>query len=92
MCAFARIKSDSLLGYRFLIDYRSPVLVADFIGKTLPELPFVCANDLPWLGVGVTSYTDPPEQPKLVGRIVARTLAQRFHPQDIAILSCRGLE
>ena len=40
----------------------------------------------------MTAYTDPQEQPKLVGRIVGRLLSQRFRSQDIAILSCRGLE
>ncbi len=88
----AGLRSLGFVGYRSLLNYRSPALIAEFIAKALPELPFTCANDLPGLDVGITRYSDPEEQPRLVGRIVGRLLAQRFRPQDIAILSCRGLE
>jgi len=43
-------------------------------------------------GGGTVFYDDPTEQPRLVGRIVGRLLNERFRPQDIAVLSCRGLE
>jgi len=42
--------------------------------------------------VGVETYDDPAEQPRLVGRIIGRLLSQRFRPEDIVVLSCRGLE
>lgn len=80
------------IGYRSLLNYRTPESIARFIQQTLPEFPFTCANDLPGLGVDTVTYTDPSEQPKLVARIVGRLLAQRFRPQDIVILSCRGLK
>ncbi|NEV65089.1 NERD domain-containing protein/DEAD/DEAH box helicase [Thiorhodococcus minor] len=80
------------VGYRSMLNYRSPERIARFINQTLPELPFTCANDLPGLGADVHLYDDPSEQPRLVGRIVGRLLKERFRPQDIAILSCRGIE
>jgi hypothetical protein len=84
--------SPGFIGYRSLMNYRTPESIARFIQRALPEFPFTCANDLPGLGVGVTRYEAPSEQPKLVGRIIGRLLAQRFRPQDIVVLSCRGLE
>jgi hypothetical protein len=83
---------SGFVGYRSLLNYRSPESIAQFIQRTLPDFEFTCANDLPGLGAEVVSYEDPSEQPKLVGRIVGRLLSQRFRPQDIVILSCRGLE
>jgi len=80
------------VGYRSLLNYRTPETIARFIQQALPEFPFTCANNLPGLGVGVETYEDPAEQPKLVGRIVGRLLSQRFRPEDIVVLSCRGLE
>ena len=80
------------IGYRSLLNYRTPETIARFIQQALPEFPFTCANDLPGLGVGVATYDEPAEQPKLVGKIIGRLLAQRFRPQDIVVLSCRGLE
>jgi hypothetical protein len=85
------LKDQGFVGYRSLLNYRSPELIARFVSQALPEFAFTCANDLPGLGVGVTSYKDPGEQPRLVGRIVGRLLNQRFRAQDIAVLSCRGL-
>ncbi|NEX19888.1 ATP-binding domain-containing protein [Thiorhodococcus mannitoliphagus] len=84
--------AQGFVGYRSLLNYRSPEGIARFVTGVLPELPFTCANDLPGLGAGTVFYEDPGEQPKLVGRIVGRLLNERFRPQDIAILSCRGLE
>jgi superfamily I DNA and RNA helicase len=75
-----------------MLNYRSPERIARFVNAVLPELPFTCANDLPGLGTGTVFYDDPSEQPRLVGRVVGRLLNERFRPQDIAVLSCRGLE
>lgn len=80
------------VGYRSMINYRTPESIAQFIQRALPEFPFTCGNDLPGLGVSVTTYEDPAEQPKLVGRIIGKLLTQRFRPQDVVVLSCRGLE
>jgi hypothetical protein len=85
------LRDQGFVGYRSLLNYRSPELIARFVSRALPEFAFTCANDLPGLGVGVTPYENPAEQPRLVGRIVGRLLNQRFRRQDIAVLSCRGL-
>jgi len=86
------LHSQGFVGYRSMLNYRSPESIARFIRRVLPELDFTLANDLPGMGVGVTPYTDPAEQPRLVGKIVGRLLAQRFKPQQIVLLSCRGLD
>jgi Nuclease-related domain/UvrD-like helicase C-terminal domain len=88
----AALQGQGFVGYRSLLNYRSPEHIARFVNAVLPELPFTCANDLPGLGTGAVFYDDPNEQPRLVGRIVSRLINERFRPQDIAILSCRGLE
>jgi hypothetical protein len=85
------LDAQGFVGYRSLLNYRSPASIARCIAAALPELPFTGANDLPGLGVGVHSYDDPAEQPRLVGRIVGRLLSRRFRPQDIVVLCCRGL-
>jgi hypothetical protein len=79
------------VGYHSMLNYRSPLSIAEFIRRTLPDFEFTPANDLPGLGVGVTAYTDPVEQPKIVGKLVGRLLGQRFETRQIAVLSCRGL-
>jgi len=87
----AALQGQGFVGYRSLLNYRSPERIARFVNAVLPELPFTCANDLPGLGTGALFYDDPSEQPRLVGRIVSRLINERFRPQDIAVLSCRGL-
>ena len=85
------LQAQGFVGYRSLLNYRSPTSIAEVIQQALPEFEFVAANDLPGLGVGITSYRDRSEQPRLAGRLVGRLLQQRFRLQDIAILSCRGV-
>lgn len=82
---------QDFVGYRATLNFRTPERIARFIQQVLPEFPFVCANDLPGLGVGVTAYDSPEEQPKLVGKLIARLLKGRFQHRQIAILSCRGM-
>jgi hypothetical protein len=79
------------VGYHSMLNYRSPLSIAEFIQRALPDFEFTPANDLPGLGVGVTPYTDPAEQPKIVGKLVGRLLGQRFEPKQIVVLSFRGL-
>jgi hypothetical protein len=86
------LQHQGFVGYRSMLNYRSPERIAHFIHGVLPELPFICANDLPGLGVGTSFYEDPADQPRLVGRIVGRLLKDRFQAKDIAVLSCRGLD
>ena len=85
------LQEQDFVGYQSLLNYRSPETIARFIREALPEFSFTGANDLPGLGVRVTRYQDPSEQPKLIGRLVGQRLKQRFRPQDIAVLSCRGM-
>ena len=85
------LRDLGFVGYRSMLNYRSPESIARFINEVLPDFRFTCANDLPGMGVGVTPYDDPTEQPKLVGKIVGRLLKERFKPSQIAILSCKGL-
>jgi hypothetical protein len=80
---------DGFVGYRARRNYRSPDSIARFIRRTLP-FTFECANDLPGLGVGVTTYLRPAEQLGLVGKIIHRLLDQGFTHDDIAILSLHG--
>jgi len=78
------------IGYRSLLNYRSPFSIAEFIQRALPGFEFTAANDLPGLGVGITPYSDPGDQPRLVAKVVARLLGMRFKPAQIALLSCWG--
>jgi superfamily I DNA and RNA helicase len=81
---------DGFVGYRARRNYRSPESIARFICRTLP-FTFECANDLPGLGVGVTTYSRPAEQPALVGKIIHRLLDQGFTHDDIVILTLHGV-
>jgi hypothetical protein len=85
------LQAQGFVGYRSLHNYRSPASIACAIQQALPEFAFIAANDLPGLGVGVTLYEDPADQPRLAGRLIGRLLSQRFRLQDIVILSCRGV-
>ena len=82
----APVRLDGFVGFRAPANFRSPRSIARFIERMLP-FEFECANDLPGLGVGVTPYADPGEQPALVARIVAGLLAQGFAHDDIVILT-----
>ena len=72
-------------------NYRSPESIVRFIKKALP-FEFEQANDLPGLGVGVHAYEDDRHQVRLVSRTVSKLLVGKFEPQDIVILSMRGIE
>jgi hypothetical protein len=81
---------EDFVGYRCLSNYRSPESIARFIQRHTP-FPFECANDLPGLGVGVSRYEAPEDQPKLVGGIVNELTRRGFKHSDIVILTCRGV-
>jgi nuclease-like protein len=80
---------DGFVGYRARRNYRSPESIARFIRRTLP-FKFECANDLPGLGVGVSTYSNPADQPSLVGKVINRLLEQGFTHDDIVILTLHG--
>ena len=81
---------EGFVGFNAHSNYRSPESIARFIKKTLP-FEFEQANDLPGLGVGVQAYEDDRHQARLVSRTVSELLARKFEPQDIVILSMRGI-
>lgn len=85
------LQQHGFVGYRSLVNFRTPYSIAQFIQRTLPAFEFISGNDLPGLGVGVTRYDDPEEQPRLVGKLIGRLLTQRFMPEHIAIVSLKGM-
>ncbi len=76
------------VGYRARVNYRSPQSIARFILRTLP-FEFEAMNELPGLGVGVTPYGVPAEQPRLVAKVVSDLLARGFSHSQIVILTTR---
>ncbi len=81
---------DGFVGFNIRSNYRSPGIIARFIDRALP-FDFEQANGLPGPDVGVEVYEDTSHQVKLVSRTVSRLLADRFRPEDIVILSMKGI-
>ncbi len=81
---------EDFVGFNIRSNYRSPGAIARFIDRALP-FDFEPANGLPGLDVGVEAYEDASHQVKLVSRTVSRLLADRFRPEDIVILSMKGI-
>ncbi|SDX21426.1 NERD domain-containing protein [Thiocapsa roseopersicina] len=72
-------------------NYRSPYGIARFMRSHLP-FDFEPANPLPGLGVGVHPYRDADDQAKHLDTVVADLLALGFAPDEIVILSLRGVD
>jgi hypothetical protein len=72
-------------------NYRSPAAIGAFIRAALPDVDFEPRNLLPGRGARVSWWTDPGEQPKQVGAIVAARVREGFAPEDIVVLTTRGL-
>lgn len=83
------VTTDHFVRFRCPVNYRSPESIARYILKTLP-FEFEMGNELPGLGVGVHEYSDPKEQPRIVGKIVQDLLRRGFVHDDIVVLSCHG--
>ncbi len=83
------IKLDGFVGYRARVNYRTPRSIAAVIQRMLPAYDFDSGSDLPGLGVGLTTYSDPTEQPKLVARVVTDLVRDGFRHEDIVILTTR---
>ncbi len=81
---------EGFVGFNIRSNYRSPGIIARFIDRALP-FDFEQANGLPGPDVGVEVYEDTSHQVKLVSRTVSRLLADRFRPEDIVILSMKGI-
>ena len=82
---------EGFVGFNIRSNYRSPGTIARFIDRALP-FDFEQANGLPGPDVGVDVYEDASHQVKLVSRTVSRLLADRFTPEDIVILSMKGIK
>lgn len=82
------VRLEGFVGFRARTNYRSPQAIARFVQRTLP-FEFEAASTLPGLGVGVTPYRDPADQPAIVARLVADLLRQGFEPGQIVVLTTR---
>ena len=82
---------DGFVRFHCTTNYRSPDSIATFIKKTLP-IPFEQGNDLPGLGVSVHEYKEADEQPKIVGKIIQDLMRTGFSPDDIVIITNRGVQ
>jgi hypothetical protein len=81
---------SDFVGYKSPINHRSPDIIARFILRNL-NVEFECGNDLPGLGVGISSYEDPEEQAGIVAQIVSDHLKRGFSYEDIVVVSLRGI-
>jgi len=84
-----QVTLENLVGYRERANHRSPSSIPRFIQRVLP-FEFVAANDLPGMWVTVKTYDSEAEQLKAVGLMVGDLLKQRFHAEDITILTLKG--
>ena len=84
------VETPGFVGYRCAANYRSPESIARFIRGRLP-FEFEPANDLPGLGVDVHGYGEATEQPKIVARVLQGLVRRGFAPDDIVLLTCRGV-
>ena len=84
------VVTENFVGYRCLVDYRSPELIARFIRNTLP-FHFEPGNSLPGMGVEVHKYKSSSEQPEIVARIIQSLVSIGFSHDEIVIISCRGV-
>ena len=80
---------SGFIGYSIRDNHRSPYSIARFIRSVVP-FEFECANDLPGMGVGVTSYEDPAEQSQLAARIITDLVRRGFSPSDVTLLTMLG--
>ncbi len=72
-------------------NYRSPYSIARFMRRHLP-FDFEPANPLPGLGVGVHTYRDPKDQAERLAEVIGHLMTLGFAPDEIAIISLRGLD
>jgi superfamily I DNA and RNA helicase len=81
---------SDFVGYRSPINHRSPDTIARFILRNL-DVDFECGNDLPGLGVGISTYEESGEQAGIVAEIVRNLLKRGFGYEDIVVVSLRGI-
>jgi len=76
--------------YRETGNFRTPSLIASFIKGAL-QSEFEQRNDLPGLGVELYPYKEPSELQKILENRINELLKVGFKPEDVAIISCRGM-
>ena len=79
------------VSYRARVNYRTPRSIARPIQERT-SIAFEIGNPLPGLGVGVTQYDEPAEQPGHVARIIDALLRRGFAHREIAVLTMRGVK
>lgn len=84
------VVTESFVGYRALINYRTPDSIARHIRQSLP-FRFEPGNDLPGLGVGEHRCDGHDEQARIVTQILQRLTRGGFRYEDIVVLSCHGI-
>jgi hypothetical protein len=85
------VNGHDFVVYHARENYRTPTSIARFVQKTMP-FEFVCGNDLPGMGVGISPYEKPEEQKKIVDHIVRELMKRGFGNEDIVVLTCRGVQ
>ena len=84
------VELPDFVTYRETANFRTPLSIAGFIKGTL-ESEFEQRNLLPGLGVALYDYEQSSELPDILGRRVNELAKVGFKPEDIAIVSCRGV-
>jgi len=77
--------------YHETANFRTPLSIAGFIKGTL-ESEFEQRNLLPGLGVAMYDYDQPTELPGILERRITALAKVGFTLEDIAIVSCRGMQ
>lgn len=82
--------NEGWTGFRARANYRSPVTIARYLNRLLPEFEFENANPLPGLGIGFTEISDLDDLPKAVGQIASDLMKRGFTRDQIVALSLKG--
>ena len=80
-----------VVGLRARRNYRSPEAIARFMETVLPSFDFECASPVAGFDVQVWPYDDPADQTKLAAARVTELRRLGFRPEDITLLTMRGV-
>ncbi|MEP3524004.1 MAG: AAA family ATPase [Hyphomicrobiales bacterium] len=81
---------DDFVSISLTRNYRSPVSVFQLIDRVFPERTTL-GNSLPGLGYGLHGYKKAEDQISMVEAIIKKHTASGAKPQDIAIVSLKGM-
>ena len=84
------ISLKNMVTYDATTNYRSPVRIAQYIGRVLP-FEFEIGNVFAGMGVAVHGFIKPIEQNEIIDMRIDRLVKSGFKPTDIVVLTCRGL-